>query len=162
MKPGSIYAAFKSKENLYALSLEHYFTYNQAAVVQGVLETPSPLKGLIGMIRAMGRASEDEPRRQPCMLIKAVINATEDTAETAELARGYRKRMDQIIIEAFEKAQQIGESPAQVDTSALAQQFQSDMMGLQIDAQMRIGEDRFKTNVEAKAKHYESLGTSVS
>ena len=93
MKPGSIYAAFKSKENLYALALEKYFKTSQSVFQEGVLESPSPLKGLVDMIRAMGRAKEGEPMRRPCMLIKAVITGTDDTEKTAELARGYRNKM---------------------------------------------------------------------
>ena len=37
MRSGSIYAAFKSKENLYALALERYFTASQMAFERDVL-----------------------------------------------------------------------------------------------------------------------------
>ena len=157
MKPGSIYAAFKSKENLYALALEQYFNTSQAAFYDGVLGSPSPLKGLVGMIRAMGHAKEGERMRRPCMLIKAVVTATDDTAETAELARGYRKKMDQNMVAAFEKAQEIGELSADADAAAIAQTYQTDVTGLQIDAQMGLGEGRFQEKVETVAKRYESL-----
>ena len=157
MKPGSIYAAFKSKDNLYALALRQYFESSQDIFVEHVLEGPSPLAGLVGMIRRMGQAKEGDPVRRPCMLIKAVINATDDTAEAAELARGYRARIDQNMREAFSRAQKLGELPTDVDPEALAQQYQTDVTGLQIEATMKIDQTDFQRSVEAKAKHYEDM-----
>lgn len=155
MRSGSIYAAFKSKENLYALALERYFTASQMAFERDVLNASSPLDGLVEMIRRTGRCGDMLQR--PCMLIKAVITATEDTAETAELARNYRNQMDRNMVEGFRKAQELGELPADTDVEGLAYQYQTDVMGLQIEAQMNPDQDKFTQTVEKKAANYATL-----
>ena len=134
MRSGSIYSAFKSKENLYALALKRYFDNSQEAFERDVLDAPSPLAGLVEMIRRTGRSGDI--LQQPCMLVKAVITATDDTQETAALARDYRKRMDRNMTLGFRKARELGELPPETDVDALSQQYQSDVINLQINAQM--------------------------
>ena len=155
MRSGSIYAAFKSKENLYALALERYFTASQTAFERDVLNAPSPLDGLVEMIRRTGRCGDILQR--PCMLIKAVITATDDTAETAELARGYRNQMDRNMVEGFRKALELGELPADTDVEDLAHQYQTVVMGLQIEAQMTPDAEQFSKTVERQADQFASL-----
>ena len=158
MRSGSIYAAFKSKENLYALALERYFTASQRAFEKDVLDASSPLEGLVEMIRRIGR--KGDMLGQPCMLIKAVITATEDTAETAELARNYRRQMDENMKRGFLKALEIGEIASETDVDALSHQYQSDVLGLQIEAQMVMDRESFAETVAKKAQEYADLRVS--
>ena len=158
MRSGSIYAAFKSKENIYALALEKYFMASQVAFENDVLNAPSPLNGLVEMIRRTARCGD--MLQKPCMLIKAVITATEDTEETADLARKYRRQMDQHMLEGFKKAKELGELSSETDVEAVAHQYQTDVMGLQIEAQMNFDSVRFSETVERKAAHYASLRLS--
>lgn len=155
MRSGSIYAAFKSKENLYALALERYFMASQMAFERDVLNAPSPLGGLVEMIRRTGRCGDMLQR--PCMLIKAVITATDDTAETAELARDYRNQMDCNMVEGFRKAQELGELPPETDVAELAHRYQTVVMGLQIEAQMSPDAEQFTMTVEREADQFASL-----
>ena len=46
MKPGSIYAAFSSKENLYLLALERYFARSRAGFRDQVARAALPLNAL--------------------------------------------------------------------------------------------------------------------
>ncbi|AXI48067.1 TetR/AcrR family transcriptional regulator [Sulfitobacter sp. SK012] len=155
MRSGSIYAAFKSKENLYALALEQYFQNSQNAFEKDVLEAQSPLAGLVAMIRRISQA--DDILRRPCMLIKAVINATDDTAEIAGIARDYRKRMVENMVQGFEKARQLGELQSNSEPKALASQYQTDVIGLQVEAQMGADTQHFANRVEETARRYERL-----
>lgn len=154
MRSGSIYAAFKSKENLYALALKMYFDSSQLAFERDVLNAPSPLAGLVDMIRRIGQSGDALQR--PCMLIKAVITATDDTAETAALARDYRRKMDSNMVLGFQRAKELGELGAETDVHALAQQYQSDVTHLQISAQMQPDPGALLETVEAVAARYEA------
>lgn len=155
MRSGSIYAAFKSKEKLYGLALQRYFEASQMAFEQDVLNAASPLNGLVEMIKRIGRCGDVLQR--PCMLIKAVITATEDTADTAELARSYRNQMDENILEGFRKAKEKGELPTHLDVGEIAHQYQSDVVGLQIEAQTYLNVDQFTKHVERKAAYYAAM-----
>ena len=161
MKPGSIYAAFKSKENLYALALKQYFDNSVAAFQRDVLDASSPFDGLLAMMAALGQAPDGDPRRSTCMLIKAVITATEDTEKVADIARRYRWQMDANMDRAFERARDLGEIAPDTDTRALSRQYQTDMTGLQIDAQMNWDEDAFAAEVRDRVARYAALRTHV-
>ncbi|MDO7728229.1 MAG: TetR/AcrR family transcriptional regulator, partial [Loktanella sp.] len=54
MKPGSIYAAFSSKENLFNLSLERYFTSNRDEFRKFMAAADTPLTGLANFLRKIG------------------------------------------------------------------------------------------------------------
>ena len=159
LRSGSIYAAFKSKENLYALALERYFSASQTAFERDVLNAASPLDGLVEMIRRTGRCGDMLQR--PCMLIKAIITATEDTADTAELARDYRNQMDRNMVEGFKKAQELGELPPDADVAELAHQYQSVVTSLQIEAQMTPDAEQFSKTVERQADRFASLRVTL-
>jgi len=58
MKPGSIYAAFSSKENLYLLALERYFETVRDQFRGYMAQAASPLGGLAAFIRTFGHLPE--------------------------------------------------------------------------------------------------------
>ena len=95
------------------------------------------------------------------MLIKAVITATEDTEKVADIARRYRWQMDANMDRAFERARDLGEIAPDTDTRALSRQYQTDMTGLQIDAQMNWDEDAFAAEVRDRVARYGALRTPV-
>lgn len=157
MRSGSIYAAFKSKDALYSLSLEHYYERVQAALRHEVLEAPSPLTGLVQMIRRIGEAGVDDPFRKPCMLAMAVMSETTQTTQNAELARRYRGKMGQSLVEGFQKAQDMGEIPSDLAAAEIADQFQTEVLRLHFDAQMNYELERFEARVARSVQKFESL-----
>lgn len=74
MKPGSIYAAFTSKENLYLLALERYFNASCTRFRTQMTQAQSPLAALAEQFRAYARLAPDAMARQACMLTKTLID----------------------------------------------------------------------------------------
>ena len=64
MKPGSIYAAFKSKENLYLLALQAYFERSRQAFRDMLAQSSSPLRGLADHLRGFALLPEADATRQ--------------------------------------------------------------------------------------------------
>lgn len=160
MKPGSIYAAFKSKENLYKLTLAHYFDCQHTLFSQEVTQAASPLAALVEKIRQIGEAEEDDPRRWTCMLIKTVVSATDENQALAEIARGFRANMEREMVAAFDSAKTLGELSENVDTGYLAHRYQRDIMILQVDAQMGLDPHSYASQVERTAQSYERMRVS--
>lgn len=157
MKPGSIYAAFKSKENLYALALEHYFKRSHGMFASEITKAASPLKALVGKIREIAKAEDGDPRRFTCMLVKTVVNATIEDQALADIARSFRAEMEGEMSKAFEASIELGELPDHANSKQLARLYHSDMMLLQIDAQMKMDPKLFAEQVERTARSYEAM-----
>lgn len=66
MKPGSIYAAFQSKENLFLLALDRYIDDSLAALRHAADKETSPLAVLDRMLRHFGNAAQPGTVQKPC------------------------------------------------------------------------------------------------
>lgn len=157
MKPGSIYSAFSSKENLFNLVLERYFVHNRDTFTREVTNAQSPLTALVNKIREIALAQEGDPQRLVCMLVRTVLNATCDDRVAADNAGQYRVLMQAEMARAFEKAMELGELSSNIDPKELARNYQSHMMLLQIDAHLELDPDKFGRFVEETAQEYEKM-----
>ncbi|EAP90468.1 possible transcriptional regulator, TetR family protein [Oceanicaulis alexandrii HTCC2633] len=140
MKPGSIYAAFKSKHALYLTCLERYFDETVAALDARLEASPTVLDALADFVRAFGRehlASETPVR--VCMLVKTALEATEDEPELRDRAQAYLLKMRAAFETCFRQAQQTGEVSGDHDPAQLAVNLQADITAIRIEAQQTGG-----------------------
>jgi len=134
MKPGSIYAAFTSKEALFLAALERYFETNQKALRARIATAPGPVAGLVGYLRDLGRAGGRAVPCHACMLVKTLLDATPADPTIAAAARRYLDLMHADIAAAFEQARTAGDIAADADPELLASRYQSDVTALRIEA----------------------------
>lgn len=134
MKPGSIYAAFKSKEDLYLSTLERYFQRNRAQLARLRGATGSPLAALADFLRGFGRSEAGAAGGQACMLVKTLLDVTEQDGAIGLRARAYLDEMTAEITAIFEAARDAGELPEGADPARLARRYQADMTALRIEA----------------------------
>lgn len=133
MKPGSIYAAFSSKEKLYLLALERYFQNSRARFLQQMSQAASPLAGLADHIRSYARLPRDDAARQACMLTKTLVDTRSTDPVIAERTRDYLARMRREFTAIFEQAKSMGELPPGADTRRLARRFQANVAALRFE-----------------------------
>lgn len=157
MKPGSIYAAFDSKENLFALSLERYFTRNHAALQAEFAAAPTPLVGLANFLRSIAQAEAGTPKRQACFLVKSLLNTTQSEARIRDQVSDYLGQMEALMAAFFTQAKQSGQLPASADVEALARRYQSDVTALRIEAQRGLPHAQLTASAERLAKGIEDL-----
>jgi AcrR family transcriptional regulator len=157
MKPGSIYAAFKNKENLYLLSLERYFTQGSAKIECSVTSASSPLQGLADHLRTYGQGAAGSAQNNACMLVKTLLEATEDDAALSARARGYLDKINTIFVTAFEAAKLRGELANNTDCSFLALKYQAYISALRIESHRGSSKTALTALGEAFARDVESL-----
>lgn len=123
LRPGSLYAAFGSKEGLYAAALDRHAA-EQAERLAAAEAEGGPMAALRGLLE--GAAG---PTRS-CMLVKTLL-------ETGPAQRALAARAGALLAEAearfaglFARAQAAGAVAARHDPAALARRFQSDLTGL--------------------------------
>jgi len=143
MKPGSIYAAFSSKEALYLAALERYFQRRRDTFQTMMEKATSPLEALANHLRSFGKTKADDPSRRACMLVKTLVDTTSEEAEIAERSRTYLDALQADMTTAFDLAKSTGELPANVDTSRLARRFQSSAAALSIEAHRGTDQSEF-------------------
>ncbi len=157
MKPGSIYAAFSSKEALFSAALERYFQQTKEVFRSMHRDTDSPLGALADYLRSIARDADTDPDCQACMLIKTILNATTEDAAIAEQARHYLDQIRDEIATAFDRAIASGELPADIDTNHLARRYQANISALKIEAHRGTGRNELAALADEAAGDVERL-----
>jgi len=158
MKPGSIYAAFNSKENLFQLVLERYYERNKRELRASVEKVGSPLLALAEHLRAIGRAPSGDQPAKACMLVKTLLSMTAEDAGIAQAASQYMSGMENEMVAIFQLAIKQGELPHDADVRQLAKRFQGDVTLLRIEAQRGIDPTELNASAERLAQRVLTLG----
>jgi len=130
MRPGSIYAAFGSKEGLYKEALQHYSATMGGILLEKVEQQGSALKGLEAYIRCVVIERRDIAPSDMCMLVKTIAEITESNPELLSLSKALMKKTEQRFSGLLAQAQQEGELPTAKDPTMLAKFLQVQMIGL--------------------------------
>ena len=157
MKPGSIYAAFSSKENLYLLSLEHYFETARARLRTQLLQASSLLAGLGEHLRSYARLSQGDTARQVCMLTKTLVDTRSTDPLIAQKTQEYLGWIRSEFATAFDRAKALGELPADADSNRLARRFQANITALRFELHQGAPQDEIVNLADDMAKELEQL-----
>jgi len=157
MKPGSIYAAFTSKQNLYLLALERYFEASRASFEASVKAAPSPLQGLAEHFRTYARLPSDDPARQACMLTKTLVDTRNTDPEIVARTKTYLAEMREAFSEAFRAAIARGELAQTADPDRLARRFQANVTALRLELHQGTSAQDVQTLAEDMALELEAL-----
>ncbi|MFC3616226.1 TetR/AcrR family transcriptional regulator [Lutimaribacter marinistellae] len=134
MRPGSIYAAFQSKEALFRATLDRYSERMGAELADLIDQSPSPLAALQQHLLNLAELAPSERPSTACMLVKSLLEVPEEGALRSFIT-GHLDRIEDAITKALQKARQMGELPAECDTERLARRVQTYIFGLKVQAQ---------------------------
>ncbi len=157
MKPGSIYAAFSSKEALFLAALERYYRQNLRAVRSMVEEMDSPLRGLADHLRRFGQSRDGDTECRACMLTKTLLDATSSETAIAQQARLYLDQLKAEFAAVFDLAKSVGELPPDADSDRLARRYQSDVIALRIESHRGTDQVERAVLAEDMARELEQL-----
>lgn len=157
MKPGSIYAAFKSKENLYLLAMERYTNRFRALFLDQIAEASSPLQGLADHLRGFVQLPKEDAARQACMLVKTIVATQTTEPAIAAQSEAHMASMREEFRRVFEAARAQGEIPAESNCSALARRFQAYVNVLRLELHQGTDEQEVKALAESLAAEIEAL-----
>ncbi len=130
MRPGSIYATFGSKEELYKESLQYYAEQGMARLTACSEATSSPLAALKMFMKTLISGNCATAPSDMCMLVKTVSELTEENAELLCEAKRLLHMMENAFAALFAQAQSCGELDETKDPAALARYMQVQIMGL--------------------------------
>ena len=162
MKPGSIYAAFKSKEALFLESLDRYFVAGRDELSAIVETTTSPLCALADFLLSFADTERTGNGPYACMVVKTMLDATLEDAEIAARSRQYLDDMQGEIVRGFQRAKELGELSADADIDLLAHRFQAELTALRIEAQRGCAPEKLRALAESMALDVERLRAAPS
>ena len=132
LKPGSIYAAFHSKEALFAEALEDYAATSGSDLERALKADTSPLDSLITHARSLGKLCDTDRPSQACMLVKTILEHPDKDAPARKLAERLIEEAGARFIAGFRAAKAKGEIAPDANPERLGRKFQSDVIGLSL------------------------------
>ncbi|WP_136248413.1 TetR/AcrR family transcriptional regulator [Halomonas borealis] len=157
MRPGSIYAAFGSKDQLFQEALSRYAQRALAELDRILWAHDSALDGLAAYLRQLGGLRERELPSRACMLVKSLLELGDREAAAREKADTLLDGMEARFIERFAAARAQGELAPDQDPVRLGGRLQAEVMGLRSYAQRDIESDALKALAEDMAQSVEAL-----
>ncbi|MBO6814926.1 MAG: TetR/AcrR family transcriptional regulator [Rhizobiaceae bacterium] len=135
IRPGSFYAAFGSKDDLYELALDRYAATGQRRLKE-LTEEFGPIGALKVYLKALASKQSGTPAKA-CMLVKTLLELQGRNDQLADRADKHLSAMEKGIEKLFRDAQEKGEIDPSHDPAKLARRFQSDMVGLRATAERK-------------------------
>jgi TetR/AcrR family transcriptional repressor of nem operon len=132
MKPGSFYAAFGSKEALFALAMEKYVSDGRERMA-ALVQKHGPLQALQRYPELV--VGNDDAPAKACMLSKTLLELHAHKHPLAKEANQHLLRMESNFADLFELAQTMGDIDNSHDPKSLARRYQSDLLGLRMSAE---------------------------
>ncbi|WP_306131923.1 TetR/AcrR family transcriptional regulator [Roseivivax marinus] len=158
MKPGSIYAAFTSKEVLFRETLHRYFEAEQRRVRALAKQASSPLEGLVAHVRHAGRCSGTG---RACMLVKTVLELSAEESTAGADARHYLDALWEEFRDLFAAAVTAEEVVGR-DPNRLARLYQTKLIALKIEVQRGLGEAELQVLADDMAEEIAGLRATAA
>ncbi|WP_368517971.1 TetR/AcrR family transcriptional regulator [Rhizobium sp.] len=145
----SLYAAFGSKDELYAEALKYYYTTYEGLVWTRFRKAPTAREAALVFLQdsAIAMTGGDSDLPHGCMATLATVGS-EGHSELAELMRATRAGGFDILKARFDRARSDGDLEPTVDTTKLARFVQIVQSGMAIRA--RDGADRAELHAAAE------------
>lgn len=157
MRPGSIYATFGSKEDLFREALDRYAGRAMGELERVVTADESPLGGLVAYLRMLGRLRERGETCEACMLVKSLLEFGDHERAAGQQVEELLERMERRFTERLAEAQAAGEIAADLDPERLGRRLQADVVGLRTYAQRDVDDDAVRALAEDIASEWERL-----
>ncbi|MGO1625627.1 MAG: TetR/AcrR family transcriptional regulator [Halomonadaceae bacterium] len=157
MRPGSIYATFGSKGQLFQEALERYAQLALVELERTLSTHKSPLSGLAAYLRRLGGLRDQELPSRACMLVKSLLELGEREQTARDKAEALLAGMETRFIERFATAQRAGELDSQLDPTRLGRRLQAEVMGLRSFAQRDVDSAAVHALAEDMALSLEAL-----
>jgi TetR/AcrR family transcriptional repressor of nem operon len=137
LKPGSIYAAFQSKEGLFLEALEYYGSQSIKKLDTCLKTADTPLEGIRLFIEMIGNSIQKGERQHGCFLVNTILEyPPEKNPVTTEVSR-YLNSIESRIRAALASAREIGELSWDKNPETLAKFIMINIWGLQVLAKTK-------------------------
>jgi len=132
LQPGSLYAAFGSKEGLLLAALEHYSNTRMQQMEACLGRAETPLKGVKALLTQVTNEVTLDNCRRGCFLVNTLLEMSPQNKTIQEQAIGYLNGVEIKICAALQTARDGGELAADKDPEVLANFLMVNIWGLRV------------------------------
>lgn len=129
----SLYAAFGSKEELYAEAIRHYGALGAPQLAHALESAPTAKLGIEAFLRSSARHLACPDRPLGCMVVLSSV-ASEGISSLADIVLEERKKSLKLVEARLRRGIAEGDLPRGVDVKSLARYFVTVQQGMSIQA----------------------------
>jgi AcrR family transcriptional regulator len=144
MRPGSIYAAFGSKDALFKEALRNYTDMGIAKIKQCRSEHNSPIESLKAFVKYQVIDSQEDAPNGMCMLTKTISELTQEHQDLLDATRTHLNEIAAEFVHLVKEGQALGEVDKNKNAKDLATHVQIQIAGLRTYA--KLNNDKVKLN----------------
>ncbi len=132
LKPGSLYAAFHSKEDLFLAALDHY-GHRSVATIQAMLTgSASPLEGIRRCLLQIADEVAGDRASQGCLLVNTTLELGRHGGAIQKRVKAHFNQIERLFRDALLQARTRGELAPDKNPDALAAFLLSSIWGLRV------------------------------
>ncbi|MCI2283589.1 TetR/AcrR family transcriptional regulator [Colwellia sp. MSW7] len=154
MRPGSIYAAFGSKDGLFKEALRNYTDITLTLLEKLKVKYKSPTEVLKAFIKIQVVDTAKDSPNGMCMLAKTIGELTEDNQTLIDTTKTYMNEIASEFIKLIEQGQAMGEINKDKNSKDLAIHVQIQIAGLRTFAKISNDKSKLETMIDNIFVHY--------
>lgn len=132
LNPGSIYAAFDSKEGLFLAAIDFYAQQSAAKIKRTLTEADTPLQGIRSFFLNMGSESTGVHSGRSCLLVNTVLEISRQNELVQKRVNRHLADIEALFLHALKTAQNNGELSSDKDPKTLAAFLMTSIWGLRV------------------------------
>ena len=133
LKPGSLYAAFQSKEALFLASLDHYAEQSLARISDALHRSESPMSDLRDYLQGLAESSATATRKSySCLLVNTALELSAHNVKVKERVDRHLGEIEALFRECLERAQACEELGGEAKPEDLAAYIMTMIWGLRV------------------------------
>lgn len=157
MRPGSIYAAFGSKQALFGETLHLYADLSEKRFQEMLERGPTRLAALAAHVRSLGCPAQRDAPSRACMLVKTLLETPDDDPVLRRQTEALMRKTEAAFASVYRDAQAACEIGPEADPDRLASRLQAAIFGLRAYAQRTDSADRVAALADDIAREIEAL-----
>ncbi|MGM0526254.1 MAG: TetR/AcrR family transcriptional regulator [Pseudomonadota bacterium] len=158
MRPGSIYAAFGSKQELFQEAIVCYGDQTRAMFAEVLATGNSELEGLKNLLLGTAQRYHEHIPSKACMLVKVLLELSNQDTVDSQSVKSYMNDLQEMFEEKFQRAIDAGEIFQQADAKRLAHLFQTNVIGLSVMAQRDVSVGKIEQLADDMILHILPMG----
>jgi TetR/AcrR family transcriptional repressor of nem operon len=132
LKPGSLYAAFSSKEGLFSSALDLYGQRSLSALKQCLAESDSPLQGVIDFVHQLADEVVNDRNQKGCLLVNTALEVSPHSKRIRKQVNTQLGAIEAAIFGALQSAAENGALSGLIRPKQLAKHIMVNIWGIRV------------------------------
>ena len=148
LNPGSLYAAFNSKQSLFLAALEHYTDQRLALIEQILAEADSPLQGIRDYFNTLVSYARGPHAGRGCLLVNTILELSRQNTAIKGRVNAHLGKIETLFRTALEEARASGELSGDKDPEQLAAFIMTNIWGIRVLDKTASAPERTQATVD--------------